>query len=295
MKFPAGTVAYRKKLMALSGALFGSTATMSALAQTLAELDGISTLLESIRAKAETTATKARVALETMAVSLEDEEGEFTEPKELKELKAMEIDVNEIERLRLNDRLVTKLIDKNTLNDLFVRSLHDTELFILLLTFVDPSFQDNIAIRNASQRGHVAVVDRLLQDERVDPSANDNEPIRVASEKGFVAVVDRLLADERVDPSANENEAIRWASHCGHLAVVERLLADSRVNPSACDNYAIRWASYYGNLAEVERLLADPRVDPSANDNYAIKWASENGHVAVVELLKAHGCVLPAA
>ena len=69
----------------------------------------------------------------------------------------------------------------------------------------------------------------------LDPSADDNYAIRAASENGHIAVVDRLLQDGRVDPSADDNHAIRMASHCGHIAVVDRLLQDGtgRVDPSA--------------------------------------------------------------
>ncbi len=45
------------------------------------------------------------------------------------------------------------------------------------------------------------IVNRLLQDTHVNPSALSNLAIRVASEKGYVNVVDRLLQDPRVDLS----------------------------------------------------------------------------------------------
>jgi hypothetical protein len=93
----------------------------------------------------------------------------------------------------------------------------------------------------------------------------------MAAENGHLAVVERLLQDKRVDPSADDNYAVRWAAVNGHLAVVERLLQDKRVDPSADDNYAVRWAAANGHLAVVERLLQDKRVDPSADDNYAVR------------------------
>ena len=54
----------------------------------------------------------------------------------------------------------------------------------------------------ACEEGHIEVIERLLQDERVDPAADDNFAIRAASENGHVVVVARLLQDKRVDPSA---------------------------------------------------------------------------------------------
>ena len=44
-----------------------------------------------------------------------------------------------------------------------------------------------------------------------------------------MAVVERLLQDERVDPSAGDNHAITYAAKNGHFAVVERLVQDERV------------------------------------------------------------------
>jgi hypothetical protein len=78
---------------------------------------------------------------------------------------------------------------------------------------------------------------------------------------GHLAVLERLLQDERVDPSASNNFAIQWAAQFGHLAVVKRLLQDERVDPSADDNGAVRGAAQYGHLAVVDRLLDDDRVD----------------------------------
>jgi hypothetical protein len=94
----------------------------------------------------------------------------------------------------------------------------------------DPSVDGNRAIRQAAWNGHLAVVERLLQDRRVDPSAKHNFAVRRAAEYGRLAVVERLLQDERVDPSANDNYAVRWAAYFGHLAVVDRLLEDDRVD-----------------------------------------------------------------
>jgi hypothetical protein len=46
-----------------------------------------------------------------------------------------------------------------------------------------------------------------MQDVRVDPSADDNRAVRLAAENGRLLVVDRLLEDDRVDAAV----AIRYS------------------------------------------------------------------------------------
>jgi ankyrin repeat protein len=161
--------------------------------------------------------------------------------------------------------------------------------YLLRHAMFDPSARDNnnnnYATGLAAECGHLAVVERLLQDKRVDPSASNNYAVRRAAERGHLAVVERLLQDKRVDPSASNNFAVKVAAQNGHLAVVERLLQDKRVDPSADNNYAVRLAAKYGHLPVVERLLQDARVDPSARHNDAVRWAAERGHFALVDRL----------
>ena len=99
----------------------------------------------------------------------------------------------------------------------------------------------------------------ILFDKNNDPTIDDNYAIRWASENGHIAIVDRLLQDGRVDPSAFNNFAIKWASNNGHIAVVDRLLQDGRVDPSAFDNFAIKLSSQNGHFAVVERLKQEAR------------------------------------
>jgi ankyrin repeat protein len=164
---------------------------------------------------------------------------------------------------------------------------------LLEYTDIDPSADNNFAIRIASQSGRVDVVDRLLQEDRsvVDPSANNNYAIRYASRFGRVDVVDRLLQEDKdrsvVDPSADNNYAIRTASKYGHIDVVNRLLQEDMVDPSADNNVAIRLASRFGRVDVVDRLLHDTseRVNEYDKNLEAIRVASENGHVDVVYIL----------
>jgi len=101
----------------------------------------------------------------------------------------------------------------------------------------------------------------LLRDSRVDPSVNNNWAIKWAADRGLTGIVKALLNDGRVDPAAGNNYAIRWAAGGGHMEVVKALLNDGRADPSAENNNAIIWAAGSGLVEVVELLLQDPRVD----------------------------------
>ena len=61
----------------------------------------------------------------------------------------------------------------------------------------------------------------------IDPSVDDNLAIRWASYNDNLEVVKYLMSlDPKygIDPSAKNNSAIRWASLNGHLKVVKYLL-----------------------------------------------------------------------
>lgn len=72
---------------------------------------------------------------------------------------------------------------------------------------VDPSYNNNEAICEASAKGHIDIVKLLLQNVRVDPSYNNNEAIREAAKNCNYYVVNLLSQDKRVDPNANNYEA----------------------------------------------------------------------------------------
>eukprot|EP00455_Lapot_gusevi_P051251 TRINITY_DN759_c0_g1_i11.p1 TRINITY_DN759_c0_g1~~TRINITY_DN759_c0_g1_i11.p1 ORF type:complete len:147 (+),score=21.93 TRINITY_DN759_c0_g1_i11:57-497(+) len=76
--------------------------------------------------------------------------------------------------------------------------------------------------------GDVAVVDRLLQVPGVDATADDNFAIRMAAKHGEVAVVERLLRDERVviklglAPQAVDHSSTRCAVAIAQCAIASQ-------------------------------------------------------------------------
>jgi hypothetical protein len=73
----------------------------------------------------------------------------------------------------------------------------------------------------------------------MDPSANNNQAIRDASRRGHHECVRDLLTHPKVYISANVNEAIRIATYNGHYECVRLLLVNMIGNLSEYTNFVI--------------------------------------------------------
>lgn len=82
-------------------------------------------------------------------------------------------------------------------------------------------------LTEACRKGDISDVIEYINDGD-DPSSDDNLAIKVASEHNHIEVVKLLLKDKRVDPTADDNYAIRWASNNLNIEVVKLLLEDYR-------------------------------------------------------------------
>lgn len=153
---------------------------------------------------------------------------------------------------------------------------------------VNVAAKNNVAIRLAAEKGRLKVVEHLLNN-----GANPNEgtPTRVnalggAAWNGHVEVV-QVLLNHGANPSLDNELAIGVAAEQGHLKVV-KLLLERGAEPGGDHNYAIRKAAEHGHL-DVVNLLLDNEADPSANNNEAIRKAAKNRHTGVVSLLLEEG------
>eukprot|EP01119_Soliformovum_irregulare_P020977 TRINITY_DN6871_c0_g1_i1.p1 TRINITY_DN6871_c0_g1~~TRINITY_DN6871_c0_g1_i1.p1 ORF type:complete len:243 (+),score=47.17 TRINITY_DN6871_c0_g1_i1:55-783(+) len=189
--------------------------------------------------------------------------------------------------------------------------------FHISLQVLDPSVNDNEAIRWACKEGNADCVQSLLNDPRVSLSTRDNKPLRSACKHGWEKIVHLLLdrqdsiatiannkvfdlkdiehpniirmlvKDPRFDPSINQDFLIGLAAKKGDVELITLLLQDPRVDPSNRANLALRLACSQGHLEIVKLLLADPRVDPTSAANSALFCASVNGHLDIeLELMR---------
>ena len=128
---------------------------------------------------------------------------------------------------------------------------------------IDPSPENNAVFYWAATKGMLKLVNALLKDPRVHPDEDCSEeadnitPLRSACWDGHVAVVKRLLTDERVDPTSKNNQAMQNAITKGQIGVVELLLTDGRADP----NFAVVFALLSSTPLKVARIiLEDVRV-----------------------------------
>ncbi len=136
---------------------------------------------------------------------------------------------------------------------------NNIELFYELLEFgIDPSVEDNKAIRWASFQGNTEIVKMLLEDPRVDPSAENNWAIQSASIHGHTEVVRLLLEDPRVDPSANNNQAIIIASLKEYKDIVKLLLEDERMVLSADEKDRVDRGPFKPSVQPFNRSTVQP-------------------------------------
>jgi ankyrin repeat protein len=77
--------------------------------------------------------------------------------------------------------------------------------------------------KSAVENGSNKCVNYLIHDFEVDPSFENNWALRNAAQYGQHKIVESLLCDDRVDKNVNNNEALNLAIHNGHTKVIELL------------------------------------------------------------------------
>jgi len=86
--------------------------------------------------------------------------------------------------------------------------------------------QIQITIAQAAERGYTDLVrDNVM---KVDPTIENNRAIRDASFNGHTEIVKYLLSNPLVDPNAENSDALLSAIANGHTDIVQLLIVDKR-------------------------------------------------------------------
>jgi len=123
----------------------------------------------------------------------------------------------------------------------------------------------------------------------VDLSYDDNHALRYASEEGRLSVVKHLV-ENGADIHADKDYAVRYASEEGHLDVI-KYLVEKGANIREEHDYALVRASIHGCLPVVQYLVENGANIRSRND-CALIYACQNGHLPVVKYLVEKGAYI---
>lgn len=152
----------------------------------------------------------------------------------------------------------------------------------------------------AVESGDDEVVKFFIEDLSIDPSLDDNYAIKTAAENDYLSLVELLLKDLRIDPGADDNYSLRLAIENDYFDIFKLLIEDPRVDTGSNNNAAIRFAfSAYGlerdeeSFDIVKFLLKDPRVDPSVNDYEILREAEADDDEEIIEILEKERAKYP--
>jgi hypothetical protein len=106
----------------------------------------------------------------------------------------------------------------------------------------------------AISRNNIEAVKILLKDSEVNPAYNDNWAIREASIYGFLELLKLLVKDKRTNVADGRNWAVRTAAIGNHYEMLKYLLTLHNVDPTAVANQAIKEA-YVEQHEKIVRLL----------------------------------------
>lgn len=121
-------------------------------------------------------------------------------------------------------------------------------------------------LQKGSEIGSLYMVKKAI-DRGINPSMDDNRAIRMACKFGHYDIVKFLLKDERVNPSDDLGSGFSWACRNGHIEIVKLLLTDDRIyNNIYLKDNAINWAFMTNQIDIIKLILKDKRVEKIIKD-----------------------------
>lgn len=125
----------------------------------------------------------------------------------------------------------------------------------LLEVGIDPTTDNNYALRHASKNGCIDIVQLLVKDPRVNLNDENGSPLLHAVANGHIRIVKLLLEEEHTDPTLGYLRSLKAAYHFGHSDILEMLIQDSRIKV-IIDKYVDLGNLAWSSLSKVEEKYA---------------------------------------
>lgn len=183
----------------------------------------------------------------------------------------------------------------------------------LRYSYLRPIWNFNKAILD----NDIDVVKQMLDSKIIDPSRNNNWAIRICCLKNYYELAEILLEDDRVDSSDELNACFGISCELGHRKLVQLLIDHPKVDGTDSDgkllnkvasnndvyilkllleynediysfnniNQALESAARNGCNKIVQILLNDPRSDPSLNCCLCLRLALKNKYVSTAYII----------
>ena len=177
----------------------------------------------------------------------------------------------------LNKHLYSRDLRSRGRSLLWAADNHEVEATVQLalavgrnLDFIPESY--HIALQVAADKGHVRLVQLLLEVEGINPNFGGGSlqcaPLILAAQRGHSAIVELLLAATKIDPNVRDlesNSPLFFACRNGYVSIVEQLLTRKDVDPNipGFEETAtpLTMACYHGHTDIVNLLLATEGID----------------------------------
>lgn len=146
--------------------------------------------------------------------------------------------------------------------------------------FITRGYDKHTALRWASQRGHMRIIDYLWR-AGANIHVNNDLPLRVAARGGFLPAV-QFLVSKGANIHAEQDMALRWAASFGHLSVVEYLYGLDHPRQVGA---ALQLAAANGHLEVVMFLHQIGGADIDADNSAALRLACRGNYIRVIKYL----------
>lgn len=142
-----------------------------------------------------------------------------------------------------------------SLEAIFEHAVHygHMELVKCLSVKLDITFNDNKALKLASQGGYLDIVKYLVK-KGADVTAEDNYSLELSIQGDHIDVV-KYLVEQGADVAAKGSSFLQVAALEGHSDIVKYLIAKG-ADPSAIDNFTLRMINKLGFLDLVKYFIS---------------------------------------
>jgi len=194
-----------------------------------------------------------------------------------------------IKLLLIKDERVYSTINKQAF---FINSIksNNSELssFLLSCKNFNPSYQNNKALRKATEIGDLSIVEKLMSYDSVlplDKGLEDRSAFESAIYYFKDSILDLFISSNKAKLSIEHNYLLSFACERKNLYAFKLLLKIQSISPAFNNNHCLHIAAYLGQIDFVRLLLLDERIHLQKSNKSDILDTLKDGLFDLIQLL----------